>query len=97
VRTAAAADAARATIAEDTAREYVGKHEHRSIRYANGALYLQRDGGPRLKMVPADGADEFTLEVIPEAKIRFGRDATGIIDALHVLGMSGAWEATRRE
>jgi hypothetical protein len=76
---------------------YVGTYEYRFITLEEDGLYLQRTGGPKLKMAAADEPDSFTLKRIPQAKIRFERDAQGQIVALHVLGMSGEWEVTTRQ
>jgi len=77
--------------------EYVGTFEYRSITLEDDGLCLQRTGGPKLKMVAADELDSFTLKRVPQAKIRFERDADGEIVALHVLGMRGEWEVTMRQ
>lgn len=77
--------------------EYAGTYEIRSIFVEPDGLYLQRQGGPRLRLVPGDDPDTFTLEEIPQAKIRFGRRDDGTIDTLHVLGMTGKWESTARQ
>jgi hypothetical protein len=77
--------------------EYVGAYEYRSIALEDDGLFLQRTGGPKLKMVTADEPDSFTLKRIPQAKLRFERDAGGQIVALHVLGMRGEWEVTKRQ
>lgn len=76
---------------------YVGAYEYRFITLEDDGLYLQRTGGPKLKMVATDEPDSFTLERLPQAKIRFERDAHGEIVALHVLGMRGEWEITKRQ
>jgi hypothetical protein len=76
---------------------YVGAYEYRFISLEDDGLYLQRTGGPKLKMVAADEPDSFTLKRVPQAKLRFERDAGGQIVALHVLGMSGEWEVTNRQ
>ena len=96
-RTAKAELSARETIGARKAGEYVGRFEYRTISAEDGVLYLQREGGPKLKMIPAGDPDEFTLERVPQAKIKFGRNEAGAVDALHVLAMSGDWEVTRRE
>ncbi|MCA9759107.1 MAG: hypothetical protein KDA27_25160, partial [Candidatus Eisenbacteria bacterium] len=89
--------AARAQLGEAKAREYVGRFEYRTISAEDGVLYLQREGGPKLELVPLDAPDEFTLELVPQAKIRFERNEAGVVEALHVLAMSGNWEVTRRK
>jgi hypothetical protein len=81
----------------DALAEYVGAYEYRFITLEDDGLYLQRTGGPKLKMAAADEPDSFTLKRVPQAKIRFERDADGEIVALHVLGMRGEWEVTKRQ
>jgi len=77
--------------------EYAGTYAYRTITLEKDGLYLQRTGGPRLQMVAADEPDSFTLKMIPQAKLRFERGPDGAIEVLHVLGMSGEWEATTRQ
>jgi hypothetical protein len=81
----------------DALAEYAGAYEYRFITLEDDGLYLQRTGGPKLKMVAADEPDSFTLKRIPQARVRFERGADGAIVALHVLGMSGEWEITKRQ
>jgi hypothetical protein len=81
----------------DALAEYVGAYEYRFITLEDDGLYLHRTGGPKLKMIAADEPDSFTLKRVPKAKIRFERDPDGEIVALHVLGMSGKWEVTKRQ
>jgi hypothetical protein len=76
-------------------REYVGSYGQREISFAGDSLYLQREGGPKIKLVPAS-KDEFTLELVPEARIKFVRDANGRITELHVLNRAGAWETSKK-
>ncbi len=81
----------------DALAEYAGTYEYRSILLEDDGLYLQRTGGPKLLMVAIDEPDSFTLQMIPQAKIRFERGPDGAIVALHVLGMQGEWEVTKRQ
>jgi hypothetical protein len=81
----------------DALAEYAGAYEYRFITLEKDGLYLQRTGGPKLRLVAAEEPDSFTLKEIPQAKIRFERSAEGAIKALHVLGMSGEWEVTKRQ
>ena len=48
-------------------------------------------------MVPDGSPDEFVLEMLPDAKIRFARDEDGRIHELHVFGMHKTWEVTARD
>lgn len=74
---------------------YTGRYGVREISIADGQLTLQRDGGPPLRLVPA-GQDAFTLAEVPEARIRFLRDAAGKVATLEVLNRDGKWESAAR-
>ena len=76
-------------------KEFVGSYGQREISFAGDALYLQRQGGPKMKLVPG-AKDEFTLEAVPEARIKFGRDANGRVTELHVLNIAGEWEISKK-
>lgn len=73
-----------------------GRYGTRTISAEKGELYLQRDGGPKLKLVPI-APDELGIEGIPEARVRFVRDANGKVTELHVLNRDGVWEKSPRE
>jgi len=45
---------------------------------------LQREGGPKLKLTQVT-KDEYTLEAVPEARLKFVRDENGRIKELRVL------------
>lgn len=75
--------------------DYAGVYGQRTVSSEGGALYLQREGGPKLKLVAA-AKDEFTLEAVPEAKIKFVREAGGKVGELHVLNRAGEWEKSNR-
>jgi predicted aspartyl protease len=77
-------------------QEYVGRYGERTISFEDGALYLQRQGGPKLRLVFVS-KDEFTLEMVPAARIKFIRDESGKITELNVLNMEGEWEKSKRE
>lgn len=76
--------------------EYAGLYGERTISVEGGALHLQRRGGPKLKMSAA-GRDEFTLERVPAARIKFARGDGGRVTELHVLNREGAWEKAGKE
>jgi hypothetical protein len=76
--------------------EYAGRFGIRTITAKDGALFLQREGGPSLKLV-ATGKDEFTLEKVPAARVRFQRGAAGKVASLEVLTPQGQWEKTPRD
>lgn len=77
-------------------KDYPGKYGERTITAEGGALFLQRQGGPRLKMT-AVGKDEFGLEVVPEARLRFVRDDAGKVVAINIRNRSGEWEKAARD
>jgi hypothetical protein len=76
--------------------EYAGRYGTRTISTENGELYLQRDGGPRLKLTTI-APDELGIEGIPAARLRFVRGANGKVTELHVLNREGVWEKSARE
>jgi hypothetical protein len=81
----------------DALAGYAGVYGIRTVRVKDGALTLQRTGGPELELVPAAEPDQFTLKLIPTARIRFERDAAGAVTAVHVLNMEGEWETSRKD
>jgi hypothetical protein len=72
----------------DAARlgEYAGGYGPRQVTVDGDALYYQREGRPRLKLVPI-GADLFMLDGVDDFHLRFERDAAGRIDK--VVGLYG--------
>lgn len=77
-------------------RLYVGKFGSRTVSLQGRELYLQRQGGPKLKLLPVS-EDVFTLEAFPDARLKFVRGVDGKIVELHVLNMSGEWEKSAKE
>lgn len=73
----------------------LGRFGSREIRYVDGKLLLQREGGPMLEMVAA-GPDAYTLREVPQARIKFVRDAAGQVTAIQVLNREGQWETEQR-
>ena len=51
----------------------------------------------RGELPKADGADEFSLEIVPEARIKFVRGAGGKVSAVNVLNRAGEWERAAKE
>lgn len=86
-----------ATAAGDSrdTRGYSGQYGERTVSVEDGALFLQRQGGPKLKLTPVAG-DEFALERIPEARIKFIRSENGKVVAINVLNRAGEWEKVMR-
>jgi predicted aspartyl protease len=85
-----------AKIAADTAGDYAGRFGIRTITSKGGDLFLQRDGGRLFKLVAA-GNDEFTLDGIANARVRFTRNAAGKVSSLEVLNPAGQWEKAARD
>jgi Aspartyl protease len=89
--------------ANSIVNEYAGKYGDRTIT-ANekGELFIQRSGpsgGPAgmiLKMI-AKNKDEFGLEIVPGAVLKFERDASGKITAIHVTRGDGNWERAAKD
>jgi hypothetical protein len=75
---------------------YQGNYGERTVSFEGGALFIQRAGAPKLKMTRVS-QDEFTLEAIPQAQIKFVRDENGTAKELHVLNQQGQWEISRRK
>jgi hypothetical protein len=74
---------------------YAGVYGERTITAEGGALHLRRTGGPKLKLIPA-GADEFTVEGIPNARVKFVKGESGRVTAVQVLNRAGEWEKSER-
>ncbi|HKR02379.1 MAG TPA: aspartyl protease family protein [Pyrinomonadaceae bacterium] len=77
-------------------KDYPGKYGERIVSVEDGTLYLQRQGGPRMKLAPV-AKDEFTLELIPGAKIKFTRSDDGKVTAISVLNRTGEWEKAAKD
>ena len=77
--------------------EYAGTYEVRTITLEDDGLWLQRVGGPKLQLTPGGEKDTWSLKRLPQAKLRFVRGEDGTILELHVLGMSGTWEVSKRQ
>jgi predicted aspartyl protease len=77
-------------------KDYSGNYGERIVSAEDGALFLQRQGGPKLKLAPV-AVDEFSLERVPEARIKFIRSESGKIVAINVLNRAGEWEKAIKE
>ena len=77
-------------------KDLVGVYGERTISFENGSLFLQRQGGMKLKLVAA-AKDEFGLEMIPNARIKFVRGENGKVTELHILNRAGEWEKSKKE
>ncbi|HXI04001.1 MAG TPA: hypothetical protein VNI57_12570, partial [Candidatus Saccharimonadales bacterium] len=75
--------------------EYAGVFGVRTISARGVDLYLQRTGGPELRLVKGAG-DHFVIDGIPGADVRFIRDDHHRIVALEVSQPDGRWERSDR-
>lgn len=75
-------------------RQYAGRYGQRTIFFEDGALFIQRDGGPKLKLKPVSD-QEFTLEEAPAARIKFVKKDNAV--ELQVLNPQGQWETAKKE
>ena len=76
---------------------YAGSYGIRTIFLEDDGLYIQRSGGPRLRLVRSEADDEFSLELLPAAKVRFVRDGDGAITAIEVFNPQLGWETSPRD
>lgn len=76
-------------------RDYIGQYGDRTIFEENGHLFIQRPNGAKLKMV-ALSKDEFTLEQISTARIKFLRDKDGKVSDIQVLTPAGTTETVKK-
>jgi hypothetical protein len=84
------------TASSSDGNEYTGRYGERTISSENDALYFQREGGPKLRLTQVT-KDEYKLEAVPEARLKFVRDENGKIKELQVLNRSGEWEISKRQ
>jgi hypothetical protein len=93
-RPAPAMDGAKTAMAFE-GKDYVGRYGEREISFDGKSLYLQREGGSKMKLA-STAKDEFTLELVPEARIVFVREQSGSVSELRVLNRAGGWETSRK-
>lgn len=91
-----AAITAKPSAAPETTNEYAGKYGDRTVSAENGDLYIQRPNGMKLKLVSV-AKDEFTLEQVPAARLKFARDADGKIIEIQILTPAGVWEKATKD
>lgn len=60
-----------------------------------GSLFYQREGRPRMKLIPA-GDDLFLLEGVEGFRAKFGRDASGRVDRIIGLYEDGRTDENAR-
>ncbi len=79
----------------ENVKDYVGIYGERTISDEAGSLFVQRPGGMKLKLISLS-KDEFTLEQVPTARIKFARDASGKISDIEILTPAGTWEKIKK-
>ena len=75
---------------------YLGRFGVRTISLEGEDLYLQRQAGPKLRLLPVS-EDEFVLEAVPDARVKFVRGDDGDAAELHVLNRAGEWEKSGKD
>ncbi len=75
-------------------QQYAGRYGQRTIFFEDDALFIQRAGGPKLKLKPASEG-EFTLEEVPAARIKFVKKDNAV--ELQVRNPQGQWETAKKE
>jgi predicted aspartyl protease len=77
-------------------KDLVGKYGDRTISGKGSDLYIQRPNGMKLKLISLS-KDEFTLEQVPAARIKFVRDEKGAVTGIQVLNAAGVWESAKKD
>lgn len=75
--------------------QYTGQFGDRTVSADGNSLYIQRPGGMLLRMLPKSG-DEFGLEAVAGATLKFGRDAAQKIISLQINKGDGQWEVAEK-
>ena len=84
-----------AAVAQDL-REYAGKYGERTVSVESGMLFLQRQGGGRLRLTPV-AKDEFEVEILSGARIKFVRGEGAKVVEIQVLNRAGVWEKIAKD
>ena len=81
-------------------KSYAGTYGIRNITVENGHLVLQRMSGPQGAgpKIPLDEVSqgEYALPGTKEVRVKFVREASGVVKALMVLNPQGQWETADR-
>ncbi len=77
--------------------EYAGTYGVRSIAAEGSDLFLQRIGGPRIKLIFVR-KDEYGLDVagLEGVRVKFVRSADGKVEQISVLNPQGQWESVKK-
>lgn len=84
-------------ISPSALNDYIGHYGERTISVESSSLFIQRPGGQKLKLIAASVKDEFSLEQIPAARIKFVRGEAGKVTEIQVLNPQGQWENSKKE
>ena len=90
-----AADANPITVGPDALKQFVGAYGSRMITLEDGALYCQREGRPKYRLIPMS-AEMFALEGLDIIRFRFVRDNSGNVTELIAMYNDGRNEPTPR-
>ncbi len=75
-------------LSPEEAQRYSGQYEgNRTVFYEGGSLYLQKKGGPELKLIPLDiDRDRFQLKIpsLNNPGILFNRNSEGMIQSMRL-------------
>ena len=89
---------AKAPVATDPKlEEYAGTYGVRSVAAEGSDLFLQRTGGPRIRLIQVR-PDEFALDVagLEGVRVKFIRSAAGAVEQISVLNPQGVWESVKK-
>jgi ketosteroid isomerase-like protein len=89
--------AAETNVSSSSFQDFIGSYGERTISAEGNSLFIQRPGGRKLKLVAASAKDEFTLEQIPAARIKFVRNDAGNVTEIQVLNQQGQRESSKKE
>lgn len=82
-------------LAPSKLAEYVGAYGPRSITLTESALRYRRGEGPVLELVPM-GDDRFLLPALDSFRVRFERDADGLVERIVGIYQSGETDTFKR-
>jgi hypothetical protein len=82
-------------VAEETLRSYVGTYGARTITLEDGSLFYQREGRPKMKLIPI-AEDDFMLEGVETFRLRFIEDG-GRVVAVEAHDMTGQSDKSLRD
>lgn len=78
-----------------TMQSYTGTYGERTVSFENGKLYYQRTGRPKLEMIPMT-EDTFMFNEIGYFRVRFVKDASGMVTELNAMYDDGRVDKSPR-